>query len=86
VFVRKSNDTNKEAWKATKIAHNDEKQRCCPDHSNKHDDEENDNDKNRYDNHDDNDENEHVNDDKNQNASVPTFFTPLRTGNLYPLF
>eukprot|EP00978_Attheya_sp_CCMP212_P017460 scaffold46534_cov37-Attheya_sp.AAC.1 len=53
------NDTDKEARKVTKIAHNEEKQRCCPDHSNKHDDEENNNDKNRYDNHDDNDENGH---------------------------
>eukprot|EP00978_Attheya_sp_CCMP212_P029599 scaffold105658_cov65-Attheya_sp.AAC.1 len=80
------NDTNKEARKATKIAHIEEKQQHRPDHSNKHDDEENDNDKNGYDNHDDNDENGHVNDDENQNASVPPFFAPLHTGNLFPLF
>eukprot|EP00978_Attheya_sp_CCMP212_P011473 scaffold28300_cov59-Attheya_sp.AAC.5 len=53
------NDTDREAWKATKIAHNDEMQRRRPDHSNKHDDEENNNDKNGYDNNDDNDENRH---------------------------
>jgi hypothetical protein len=67
-----NNDTIKEqARKATKLAHNDEKQGRCPDHSNKHDDDkENDNDQNGYNNHDDNDESRHVNDDENQNVSV----------------
>eukprot|EP00978_Attheya_sp_CCMP212_P004294 scaffold9391_cov59-Attheya_sp.AAC.2 len=55
------NDIDKEARQVTKIAHNEEKQRPCPDHSNKHNDEENNNDKNGYDNH---DENGHVNDDE----------------------
>jgi hypothetical protein len=67
------NNTNKEAHEVNKIAQNEEKQQCSPNHSNKHNDEENDNDKNGYDNHDVNDQNGHVNDDENQNASVPPF-------------
>jgi hypothetical protein len=70
-----NNNTAKEAWKATKIARIKEMQQCHPNNLNKHDDEENNNDKNGYDNDDDNDENKHVNDDESQNVlEIYTFF------------